>query len=130
MTKENIIELLFVDFRVRFFLDSFEDKGISIDYERGLDYAVWDVVLDIIGFPKDNTIEYFKKDREIDEKYFSRDWLQDNLFKRLEEINNDQDIFFDNNLLKTKTKYNPETVKKVLYEYVDWLLLEYENLDN
>ncbi len=128
MTKENIVELLFVDFKVKFFIDSLEDKGISTDYERGLDYAVWDVVLDIIGFPKDNTTEYLKNQMDIDENYFCRDWLQDNLFERLEQINKDQDIFFDNDLLKTKIRYNSETVKKVLYEYVDWLLMEYQNL--
>jgi hypothetical protein len=92
--KEHLIEILYTGFRINHLLEELEEKGIQIDF-NGLDNSNWDVVVDIIGFPKDNSAEtlteYYKNQEESNddpfvdnEKMFCRDWLMDDYFERLE----------------------------------------------
>lgn len=132
--KTHLIEILYTEFRINRLLDELEEKGIQIDF-NGLDFANWDIVVDIIGFPKDNSVEIFTEFRNKEEsnddpcdfgEMFCRDWLMNDYFDRLKSLEKEQDIYFEDELLKTKTRYNEKAIKTALSEHIDWLKDEYE----
>lgn len=61
---------------------------------------------------------------------FSRDWLMDNYFERIELLKKEQDIYFKNDLLKTKVRHNEEAIKNTLAEHIDWLKIEFKKYDS
>ncbi len=138
--KEHLIEILYTGFRISHLLEELEEKGIQIDF-KGLDNSNWDVVVDIIGFPKDNSAEilteYYKNKEESDgnplvdnEEMFCRDWLMNDYFERLESLKKEQDIYFKDDLLKTKVRHNEKAIKNILSEHIDWLKIEFEKYDS
>ena len=137
--KEHLIEILYTGFRINHLLEELEEKGIQIDF-NGLDSSNWDIVVDIIGFPKDNSTEilteYYKNQEESNDDpfignddLFCRDWLMNDYFERLESLKKEQDIYFKDDLLKTKIRHNEKAIKSVLSEHIDWLKIEFEKYD-
>lgn len=134
--KDHLIEILYTGFRINYLIEELEEKGIKIDF-KGLDHSNWDIAIDIIGFPQDNSAEilteYYKNQEYTNddqfvnhEEIFSRDWLMDDYFERLESLKKEQDIFFKDNLLKTKIRFNEKAIKNVLSKHIDWLKIEFE----
>ncbi|MBL7558979.1 hypothetical protein JAO71_04100 [Olleya sp. YSTF-M6] len=138
--EEHLIEILYTGYRINFLLEELEEKGIQIDFNK-LDTSNWDVVVDIVGFPKDNSAEiltdYYKNGQdETDDPFvdnldlFCRDWLFNDYFDRVESLKKEQDIYFKDDLLKTKVRHNEVEIKKVLSQHLDWLKKEFIKYNN
>jgi hypothetical protein len=88
--KEHLIDLLFEECKLRFFVDRICVAGIDID---GLQVENHEIILDIIGFPKDNKRAYERKMveekvsnynmDELPEGYYSREKLIDHYYDTL-----------------------------------------------
>ena len=133
--NEHLIEILYTGYRISFLLEELEEKGIQIDFNK-LDTSNWDIVVDIVGFPKDNSAEiltdYYKNEEEAtDDPFvdnldlFCRDWLFNDYYDRIESLKKEQDIYFKDDLLKTRVRHNDVEIKKVLSQHLDWLKKEF-----
>lgn len=137
---KHLVEILYTGYRISFLLEELEEKGIQIDFDK-LDTSNWDVVVDIVGFPKDNSAEIFmdhyKNEDNTNEdpfednsELFCRDWLFNDYYDRIDSLKKEQDIYFKNDLLKTKVRHNELEVKKVLLQHLNWLKKEYIKYNN
>jgi len=134
--KEHLIEFLFEEYKQMCVLDDLSNKGIEMD---GLRVNNWDIVISLIGFPKDNSLDYdlqsqngFPHDpsngKMIDDELFIRDFLYDPYFDLMETIDKIQTFVVTDKGLKVKEENDERLIKIELGEYVDWLMQEYEKI--
>jgi hypothetical protein len=132
--KEHLINLLFEEYKLNCFIDKLNSIGVNVDK---LEVKNHEVVMDIIGFPKDNTLDFYKnpeKHPECDrnnlpDDFFCRDWLDNRLFKLMTELNSKQDIVLTNDGLKITDNQDESRIKSELSRYIDWLYQEFNDLD-
>ncbi len=97
-----------------------------------------DIVLDIIGFPRDNTLQYdfdyintggdiLNPTKKIpDNDMFCRDWLIDNFYDSIEKLKQEQRVSVTNNGLKIEEEIDENAVRAQLAQHVDWLYKEFD----
>jgi len=134
--KSSLVNLLFEEYKQVCLFEELEQKGIDL---TKVTVQLIDIVLDLIGFPKDNTKDYDfnvmngaehnpKLGKLPDDNLFCRDWLYNKYFDIIETIEKKQKIEVTDKGLKM-VEYNDETlIKSKLGDFVDWLYLEYSNI--
>ena len=136
--KPYLVDLLFEQFKQEKYFDQLEKYGIEISGDILVD--VTEIIFDIIGFPRDNTldydIDYLNSGGDIrdetkkipDDKMFCRDWLS---FKYSEMTENltDQNIIATKKGLHVEEEINEKKVKAKLTELVNWYYEEFAKLD-
>lgn len=121
--KQHLVNLLYIQYKNEDELNKLFHEDIDA-YEAAVDNV--GVVLDIIGFPKDNSEEYDfggqagtpynpEKGKLMDDDLFCRDYL----YQHFSEINSDG----------IQKLTNDETlIKEQFSNFVDWLYKELENI--
>lgn len=136
--KKELIELLFEEYKQICLFDDLEEKGISMG---DITVRNWDIVLSLIGFPKDNSIEYDwghinglphdpSRGKKSDDKLFVRDWLYDPYYEIISKTEKVQTFTVTDKGLKMNEKEDEIRIKRSFSEYIDWLYLEYEKINN
>jgi hypothetical protein len=118
--KQHLVNLLYIQSKL---YEIFEEEEIDYDEDT---FDNFGVVLDIIGFPKDNADEYDSdgqlgtpydstKGKLMDDDLFSRDYL----YQHFSEVISDS----------TQKVGNDETlIKEQFSNFVNWLYKELENI--
>ncbi|MHB0756830.1 hypothetical protein [Polaribacter sp. M15] len=131
-----MINLLFEEYKQICLFEELENKGLDL---TRITVKNSDIVLDLIGFPKDNTLQYDinalnglehnpKNGKVPDDDLFCRDWLYDKYYDMVESIEKKQKIEVADKGLKM-VEYDDEVlIKKKLDAFVDWLYLEYSKI--
>jgi hypothetical protein len=134
--KDSLVALLFEEFKQECLFDELEKKGIDL---TNITVQIYDIVLDLVGFPKDNTKDYDfnalngldhnpKFGKLPDDALFSRDWLINKYYDTIQTIEKKQKIEVTDKGLKM-LEYNDEAlIKSKLNDFVDWLYLEYSSI--
>lgn len=138
--KKHLVNLLLEEFKQQAFFDEMDKLGVH--FSKGVIVKNWDIVLDIIGFPKDNTLEYDwdyinssgelrdSKKQLPDDDLFCRDWLINNYCEVTNNIAKDQKIFVTDQGLRIEEYVQEEKIKDRLAEHIDWLYDEYRKFIN
>lgn len=130
--KQHLAKLLLEEYKQQCLFDELEKKGVSL---TGIWINNLDVVLDIVGFPKDNTIDYYRDKngrlqtqpaKIIDENCFCRDWLTDKYFEVFNTLKFEQKVYVTDKGLEIESGADKEKAEKIFTEYVEWLYIEFE----
>ncbi|MBD3341540.1 MAG: hypothetical protein GF353_20720 [Candidatus Lokiarchaeota archaeon] len=136
--KEHLVNLLYEQAKQERYFKQIEEVGIEIN--SAICINNWDIVLDIIGFPKDNTTEYDydyinsggeirdERKRIPDDSIFCRD----RFFEKYNEIIQDlseQNIMVSKSGLYIEEIIDENKVKNNLLEYIEWLYNELQNFE-
>ncbi|QOD61101.1 hypothetical protein H9I45_01270 [Polaribacter haliotis] len=134
--KDSLVNLLFEEFKQECLFEELEQKGIDL---TKVSVQIYDIVLDLIGFPKDNTKNYDfnalnglehnpKLGKLPDDDLCCRDWLYDKYYDTIQTIEKKQKIEVTDKGLKMIEYNDEELIKSKLNDFVDWLYLEYSNI--
>ena len=133
--KEHFINLLLEQYKQECLFEELEQKGLQFGNICVDNLAV---VLDIIGFPRDNTLEYDflylntgwekrEENKKIpDDEMFCRDWLDEKYFEITRELFSHQYIFVTDKGLQIEKGAGLDLVLQSFDQYIDWLYEEYE----
>jgi len=135
--KQHLVNLLIEEFKQRCFFDDLATKGIDLKH---ICVDNFEIVLDLIGFPKDNTLEYDfqhinsggeirdESKKIVDDDYFCRDkWsfkygdVSDKLLKSYKVKLTGMGIQFGSDAYSKK-------VELKLSAFVDWLYSDLKKL--
>jgi hypothetical protein len=119
--KKHLVNLLLEEYKQQCLFDELEKKGIVL---ATICVNNLSIVFDIIGFPSDNSI-----DSENQEDVFCRDWLTDKYFETFRTLATQQKVCVTDNGLQIESGADQETVIQQLNAYVDWLYVEFNDLD-
>lgn len=134
--KENLVDLMFEEFKQECLFEELQQKGIDLTRIVVQNFSI---VLDMIGFPKDNKKEYDinvlmgrahnpEFGKLPDDNFFCRDWLYEEFYDIILSIEKKQKIEVTDKGLKM-IEYNDEAlIKSKLSDLVDWLFLEYSKM--
>jgi len=130
--KKHLINLLFEQYKLATFTGQLSDLGIEL---TNLLVNNYDVVLDIIGFPKDDQpdperLEARKALPDFDPKnpadgFFSREDLYDRFLLLTAKIEITENILLTAKGLTIKPEHEV-LVKEKLAGYISWLYLQFE----
>jgi hypothetical protein len=136
--KKHLVNLLFEQYKLTSFVGKLSDLGVEIDNLRINNH---EIVLDILGFPKDdqeeqlNRLEAIKALTSYDVKnppdgFFSREDLYDRYLTTLVNLGTDESIVLTHNGLILKKQDDENAVKQELAKYIDWLYQQYQYGEN
>lgn len=133
--KEHLIKLLLEQYKQECLFEELAHKGIQFGNICVDNLAV---VLDIIGFPPDNTLEYDflyylntggeqrEENKKIpDNERFCRDWLDEKYFEITRELFNQQKIVVTDKGLQIEKGAGLDLVLEKFSHFIDWLYEEY-----
>ena len=132
--KEHLIKLLLEQYKQECLFEELEHKGIQFGNICVDNLAV---VLDIIGFPPDNTLEYDflyldtcgekrEENKKIpDDEMFCRDWLDEKYFEITRELFDQQKIVVTDKGLQIEKGAGLDLVLEKFNHFIDWLYEEY-----
>jgi hypothetical protein len=134
--KDSLVNLLFEEFKQECLFEELEQKGIDL---TKVSVQIYDIVLDLIGFPKDNTKDYDfnalnglehnpKLGKLLDDNLCCRDWLYDKYYDTIQTIEKKQKIEVIGKGLKMVEYNDEELIKSKLSNFIDWLYLEYSKI--
>lgn len=134
--KDSLVNLLFEEFKQECLFDELEQKGIDL---TKVSVQIYDIILDLVGFPKDNTKDYDfnvlnglehnpKFGKLPDDGLCCRDWLYDKYYDMIQTIEKKQKIEVTDKGLKMVEYNDEELIKSKLNDFVDWLYLEYSKI--
>lgn len=130
--KEHLVRLLLEEYKQQCLFEELERKGISLANICVNNLAI---VLDIIGFPPDNTREYSlngepSEKKQVDDNLFCRDWLTERYFETFTALANQQKVCVTDHGLQIESGADKDTVQEQWAGYIDWLYSEFQNLDD
>lgn len=136
--KKHRVNLLFEQYKLTSFVGKLSDLGVKIDNLRINNH---EIVLDFIGFPKDdqeeqlNRVEAIKALTSYDVKnppdgFLSREDLYDRYLTTLVNLGTDESIVLTHNGLILKKQDDENAVKQELAKYINWLYLQYQYGEN
>ena len=136
--KKHLINLLFEQYKLTSFVNKLSDLGVARDSLHLNNYGI---ILDIIGFPKDDQEIHLKRFEAIKaltnydvknppDGYFSRDDLYERYLITLVNLHADDSIVLTNDGLILKKQEDENAVKQELVKHIDWLYLQYEMAGN
>jgi hypothetical protein len=134
--KESLMNLLFEEFKQECLFEELEQKGIDL---TKVSVQIYNIVLDLVGFPKDNTKDYDynalnglehnpKLGKLPDDNLYCRDWLYNKYYDLTQSIKKKQKIEVTDSGLKMVEYNDEELIKSKLSDFVDWLYLEYSKI--
>ncbi len=134
--KEHLINLLFEEYKLSCFINKLNEIGLIMDR---LNVKNHEIVMDIIGFPKDNTIEFLtEKEQDTSirfnrknppDEFFCRDWLDEPFFDVVDGLNTKQNILLTDKGLRIEEDQDESRIKLALSGYIDWLYEEFNKLN-
>ncbi|CAN5482684.1 hypothetical protein BH09BAC6_BH09BAC6_01800 [soil metagenome] len=133
--KKHLVNLLFEQYKLTSFVGKLSDLGVEMD---NLYINNYEIILDIIGFPKDTQEEQFKRLEAIKaltsfdvknppDGYFSRDDLYERYLTTLVNLHADDSLVLTRDGLIMKKQEDEDTVKQTLAKHIDWLYHQYES---
>lgn len=134
--KDSLVNLMFEEYKQECLFADLQEKGIDLTRIVVQNFGI---VLDLIGFPKDNTKDYdfnthiegeysSESGKLPDDNLYSRDWLYDKYYDIILTVEKKQSIEVTDKGLKM-IEYNDEAlIKFKLGDFVDWLYLEYSKI--
>ena len=123
--RKHLVNLLFEEYKQQCLFDELEKKGVEL---AGICVNNLDIILDIVGFPKDT---YIDKNTSIGNYvHFSRDILMHQYFEVYKTLAVQQKIFVSPNGIEIESGADTEMVKRNLLEYINWLYREFEKWKN
>jgi hypothetical protein len=136
--KKHFVNLLFEQYKLTSFVGRLSDLGVEIDNLRINNH---EIVLDMIGFPKDdqeeqlNRLEAIKALTSYDVKnppngFFNREDLYDRYLTTLVNLGTDESIVLTHNGLILKKLEDENSVKQELAKHIDWLYQQYQYVRN
>ncbi len=136
--KNHLVNLLFEEFKQQAFFDDLEKKGLTLS--DAIVVKNWEIVADIVGFPRDNTLEYDfdfmnggqrnESKKLPDDEMFCRDFLYNNYYDAIESIAKNQEIFVTDKGLAIREYFQEEKIREKLGTHIDWLYETYEKYKN
>lgn len=136
--KEYLVRLLLEEYKQQCLFDELQKKGVDLCH---VCVNNLDIVLDIVGFPKDNSLDYDfdhlksggevrnEEKKIIDDDLCCRDWLIDKYYETFHDLSTQQKVCVTDQGLAIECGADNQTVENKLLEYVEWLYNELENLD-
>lgn len=132
--KELLIDFLMEQYKQEVLVTELDMKGI---YLSKLLVQNLEIVLDVIGFPRDNSEEYdcrheaFGEPRDeskklIDDDYFPDDWLKDHYYSLTQDLSEEKNIVVTEEGVDVSKVDNLHKVREKMSEYIDWLHIEFE----
>ena len=135
--KKHLINLLLEEYKQQCLFDELQSKGIAL-----IDICVnnLDIVLDIIGFPKDNSDTYGllylgtdgnirdEQNKIVNNELFCRDWLTQKHCEMFDALSTQQKVCVTDKGLQIESGVDSETIRAKLQEYIEWLYSEFERL--
>jgi hypothetical protein len=128
--KDHFVSLLLEEYKLTSFIYKLMSLGVNLDR---LEVQNHHIVLDIIGFPRDNYSDMTSAELNSDklpDDYFCRDWLGDRFYEVITEHSEKQEVLLTDKGLSLKEGADELIVRQAISEHVDWLFEEYSNLDN
>jgi len=124
--KDHFISLLFEEYKLASFIWKLMSLGVNMD---GLDVRNHHIILDIIGFPADNSGDArFRDMDELPDDYCCRDWLTDPFLELIRKLSEAKEIVLTDAGLKLKEGQDETIVRKELGSHVGWLFEEFQAL--
>jgi hypothetical protein len=125
--RKHLVDLLYEEYKQKVFFKKVEASGLVFSDFELVDN--WSIVLDFIGFPKENEEQLGYSIPNDADTFFSRTLLYKKYVMVLEEIDSEKNmVVSEEGLIKISGKIDAELVKGRLASYVDWLFDEYEKL--
>jgi hypothetical protein len=129
--KKHLVSLLMLEYLHLKMTEKVERSGF-IKIEWIANYDIWSIVVDMVGFPKDNTpiSEFFQNSLKVDadnDEMFCRDWLMKEWFRVCRERMPEPEIIFNHTGLCLADKESEAFYKGVIGGYVDWLYKEFND---
>ena len=136
--KNHLVKLLFEQYKLSSFVTKLSDLGVEIDH---LHIDNYEIVLDIIGFPKDSEEEQLKRMeaskaltsydvKNLPDGFFSRDDLYERYLTTLVSLGAEESIILTHSGLILKKQEDENIVKQELAKHIDWLYHQYESIGN
>ena len=136
--KNHLVNLLFEQYKLTSFVSKLSDLGVAID---NLHINNYEIVLDIIGFPKDNQEEQLRRSEAIKaftsydvknppDGFFSREDLYERYLTTFVNLGTDDSIVLTHDGLIMKKQEDEDTVKQELVKHINWLYRQYESAGN
>jgi hypothetical protein len=133
--KESLVKLLFEEYKQICLFRELEKKGIDLN---NIAVQNSEIVLDLVGFPEDNTLEYDLNSmneiehnpnggKKLDDDIFCRDWLFNPYYDLIDSIEKKQKIEVTDKGLKLVEEDDEILALEKISEYVDWLYKEFYN---
>lgn len=123
--QKHLVNLLFEEFVLRAYSMKFEESESSINTPESSN--IWDIVVDIIGFPIDNTLDYDFNKKIHDDLYFCRDHLADDYYERTNSLAEEVEVFINYEGIKLVNEQQEPLIKSLLLGHIEWLYFEYDN---
>ncbi len=135
--KQHLVKLLLEEYKQQCLFNELAEKGVDM---KNICVNNFDIVLDIIGFPPDNTIEYdydyLNSNGEIrdtskkifDNELFCRDWLFDTYSESMDQLIKEQKVSVSDLGMQIESGADRETAELKLSEFIDWLYTEFDKL--
>jgi hypothetical protein len=128
--KEHLVSLLFEEYKLTSFIWKLMNIGINMDR---LEVQNHHIVLDMIGFPRDNYLDMTPEELNADElpdDFFCRDWLSDRFYEVITAQSEKQEVILTDKGLSLKEGADELIVRQAISNHVKWLFEEFNNLDN
>jgi len=135
--KQNLVKLLLEEYKQDLMIYELSQKGIDLS---GIAVSNLPIILDIIGFPVENSVIIKPGQTEANSKqvilsknltdsdYFCRDWLFEKYYEISKQLYRHQKISVTDEGLHTETGADVTTVEFQIEEYIDWLYAEFLKL--
>jgi len=136
--KKHLVNLLFEQYKLTSFVCKLSDLGVEMD---NLHIHNYEIVLDIIGFPKDDEEQQLKRlqafkaltsydVKNLPDGLFSREDLYERYLTTLINLGADDSLVLIRDGLIMKKQEDEHTVKQALAKHIDWLYHQYESTGN
>jgi hypothetical protein len=134
--KQHLISLLMIEHLHEVYFTKLEKAGVKM--ESFGNYSILEVVLDIVGFPRDNTLiydfQYLNTGKRgddpslkiPDEEMFCRDWLTEEWFQVTTNQMPAHDIKSGPEGIVFTDPESEDKCTSAISTYVDWLFKEFE----
>ena len=134
--KNSLTDLLYEEYKQSCLFDELEKRGIDMS---NITVNNFRIVLDLIGFPRDNTDDYDfdvlnglphnpNNGKKPDDNMFCDDWLWGEYVDALHSIDKVQKIVVTDKGLKIIEEDDEMYVKSKLREFIEWLYEEYARI--
>lgn len=128
--KDHYVNLLLEEYKLTSFIWKLRNLGVNMDR---LEVKNHHIVLDMIGFPADNTLDLSPAELNADvlpEGFFCRDWLGDRFYELITEHSEKQEVVLTDKGLGLKEGADEVIVRKAIADHVNWLYDEFEHLED
>ena len=126
--KNHLVNLLLEQYKQQSVFSKINALGVDMSNVVVNNY---DIVLDIIGFPRDNSSLYDINElgngkKKEDRNLFMRDYLDDRFYQLGSLLENEQNIVVSDRGLILESGSDEEIIKSHLLDLINWLYDEYK----